>query len=141
MRHTLSQGIRLPSPDFCPPEVAAVIQQCFLPNPNDRPTFQDIKGSILNGYGILIRDIASSHNANQSSTTYTMLMPIDRSVGNQIKERYFQIQQVNENRRQAGTSIANCETIRIEDNTSAFGSLRDQRGRYISLENCFSSDS
>ena len=50
LHHELSQGIRLSSPEMCPNQIAILIQNCFLENPNDRPDFQKIKTFIREAY-------------------------------------------------------------------------------------------
>ena len=39
----LEQGVRLPKPYCCPTSIAEIINHCFMTNPNDRPSFDEIR--------------------------------------------------------------------------------------------------
>ena len=43
-------GIRLPAPDYCPLAINNLIQTCFIEQPSERPSFHEIKESVLVAY-------------------------------------------------------------------------------------------
>ena len=46
LRNELECGVRLPSPIFCPPDVAPILNQCWLNDPYSRPSFKQLKDAI-----------------------------------------------------------------------------------------------
>ncbi len=55
LRNELQDGIRLPSPQSCPPPIASLIQQCFVEDPTYRPFFTEIKTIVELAYSQLRR--------------------------------------------------------------------------------------
>ena len=43
-------GIRLPTPDYCPLAIGNLIKTCFIEQPSERPSFHEIKESVLVAY-------------------------------------------------------------------------------------------
>ena len=39
-------GVRLPSPLYCPFEIAQIMRQCFHENPHQRPNFDEVRRSL-----------------------------------------------------------------------------------------------
>ena len=46
----LKMGIRLPTPDYCPLAIENLIKACFIEQPSERPSFHEIKESVLVAY-------------------------------------------------------------------------------------------
>ena len=51
----LRLGVRLPSPPFCPFEVAEIMKKCFHENPHQRPTFEEMRTSLTQIISVLRR--------------------------------------------------------------------------------------
>ena len=63
----LEQGIRLPKPYCCPTPIAEIISQCFMANPTDRPSFEEIRSEIQIAFEKLQEIQSSSPQAGSSS--------------------------------------------------------------------------
>ena len=63
----LEQGIRLPKPYCCPTPIAEIISQCFMANPTDRPSFEEIRCKIQIAFAKL-EEIQSSLPQEWSSS-------------------------------------------------------------------------
>ena len=63
----LEQGIRLPKPYCCPTPIAEIISQCFMANPTDRPSFEEIRSEIQIAFAKLQEIQSSSPQAGSSS--------------------------------------------------------------------------
>ena len=48
-------GIRLPVPSNCPKAISELMKQCFMEEPKKRPSFSEIKSSILHSYQEIIQ--------------------------------------------------------------------------------------
>ena len=55
MINELQLGIRLPTPEYCPTSIALLIEACFNEDPNERPTFSQLKETISQSYSSLKR--------------------------------------------------------------------------------------
>ena len=144
LRHELTQGIRLPNPEFCPGQITDVIQRCFAENPNDRPDFKNIKSLIEAAYVSLMETRAQTNkdimeNEEKVELLYQNEVTLQVPKDEKMKERYLNMRSGNK---------------KHENNDSVFGedpsedvqatkndSLRTKRRRYISLDNVYSSAS
>ena len=42
LKQELSRGVRLPTPSFCPPDIAGIMKSCWMEDPNSRPLFVEL---------------------------------------------------------------------------------------------------
>lgn len=138
----LSRGFRLPSPDFCPLEISSLMQRCFLENPNDRPSFKEIKTYVEYGFNVLVNEVHSNKNKNthrECNTQYAKIVPITDMLDETMKEQYTKMKRENQNHNNQKSRAPLTEQSVVTDETLANVSLRNQAGRYISLEDVISS--
>ena len=140
LRHELTQGIRLPNPQWCPEQISTLIKRCFLEDPNTRPDFKEIKSAIENAYGFLTAIVDPNENTNkeEGGSQYANVLPINNSTDDKMKERYLVMKRENKKRQTENT--AGGPTDGTEGNAPSPNSIM-QRGRYISLENVLTSAS
>ena len=132
--HMLRQGIRLPNPDFCPLQLSTLIQKCFLENPKDRPSFEDIKTAIGYAYNALITAVDPDDiTKSEDSVRYFNVGSIDKTKDDEMKQRYLNMIRENQNRQhQKRLSPINEQP---GDQSQTFSSVprRIQSSRYLSL--------
>ena len=146
LHHELSQGIRLSSPEMCPKQIAILIQNCFLENPNDRPDFQKIKTFIREAYESLtiaaadvVDDCKKDEEAEdlaKENGMATLQVPQD----DRMKTRYLEMRRENK-KRQRGTQKVNNDAQESLNPTTIAVNLRTEKGRYMSLDNVISNAS
>lgn len=59
----LSYGIRLPTPTFCPDDIAQIIISCWQEDPNSRPSFSQLTSSL---YQTSVMQNIFQHNKNEN---------------------------------------------------------------------------
>ena len=139
----LRAGIRLPTPEFCPSQMANIIEQCFLEDPNDRPTFGEIKETIVNASEdlktvvLVAKDDYNGNEekqVNEDRVTY-IGVKIDDVIDKEMEGKYFDMKERNKNRHnEKALSPRVNEIIKMSMPllSAASGSAAE---RYISLEN------
>ena len=100
LRHELTQGIRLPNPEFCPGQIADVIQRCFFENPNDRPDFKEIKSLIEAAYIFLMETRAQTNkdmikSEEKVELLYQNAVTLQVPKDDKMKERYLDMRRGN----------------------------------------------
>ena len=131
----LRSGIRLPDPDHCPTSIALLIQSCFKEEPNDRPSFSQLKTTIYESHNNLKRQ-----NEEAMSNAIGGELEV-RYADIQMEERYIKMKKENNN-------FQLCTKIRIDtpdlsikstdrsiDVRPGIESLTDGVGSYLSLQN------
>ena len=146
LHHELSQGIRLSSPEMCPNQIAILIQNCFLENPNDRPDFQKIKTFIREAYESLTitaadvvddcKKVEEVDGLAKEDGMATLQVPQD----DRMKTRYLEMRRENK-KRQRGTQKVNNDAQESLNPTTIAVNLRTEKGRYMSLDNVISNAS
>ena len=146
LHHELSQGIRLSSPEMCPKQIAILIQNCFLENPNDRPDFQKIKTFIREAYESLtiaaadvVDDCKKDEEAEdlaKENGMATLQVPQD----DRMKTRYLEMRRENKKRQHSKQNVNNEEPDSLNPTTISVN-LRTEKGRYMSLDNVISNAS
>ena len=145
LRHELTQGIRLPNPEFCPGQIADVIQRCFFENPNDRPDFKEIKSLIEAAYIFLMETRAQTNkdmikSEEKVELLYQNAVTLQVPKDDKMKERYLDMRRGNkkiQNNDSFGKDPSSPEDVQHATNNT----LRTRRGLYISLDNVYSSAS
>ena len=69
----LKEGVRLPKPYCCPTQIDKIISQCFMANPSDRPSFDDIKCDIELAYKQLNEETKEYENTSREELHYADL--------------------------------------------------------------------
>ena len=77
-------GFRLSNPTYSPPEISHMIQTCWLPDPNERPTFTTLKQITWECLSAFVR---TESNANQFNFT--------SSINDEMHTRYKMIKSCN----------------------------------------------
>ena len=137
----LQLGIRLPTPEYCPTSIALLIQACFNEDPNERPTFSQIKETISQSYSSLKRrseEVVPTGMENLLNVRYADV---------QMENRYLMMKKENVEL-QFRTKITidtrdmnsmNAHQL-IEPNTRKLP-RSNNLGSYLSLQNMISGDS
>ena len=84
LKQELLGGFRLSNPNYSPPEISHMIQTCWLPDPNERPTFTTLKQITWESLSTCNRD---GCNASQFSFT--------SSTNDEMHTRYKTIRNCN----------------------------------------------
>ena len=147
LHHELSQGIRLSSPEMCPNQIAILIQNCFLENPNDRPDFQKIKTFIREAYESLtitaadvVDDCKKDEEDTEGLTKENGMATLQVPQDDRMKTRYLEMRRENK-KRQHGTQKVNNDAQESLNPTTIAVNLRTEKGRYMSLDNVISTAS
>ena len=145
LRHELTQGIRLPNPEFCPGQITEIIKRCFFENPNDRPDFKEIKSLIEAGYGFLFEKHAQANkeiveNEEKEELLCENTVTLQAPKDDKMKERYLDMRRENK-KRQNNDSFSEDPPVPEDVQDVTNDTLRTRRGRCISLDNVFSSAS
>ena len=77
MENRLKNGIRLHDPKHAPKLISSLAQSCWLTNPNDRPTFTELKEKINFCYRQIVvaqEDNAADKENHQTKLKYTQLL-------------------------------------------------------------------
>ena len=142
LRHELTQGIRLPIPELCPNPIVALIQSCFLENPNDRPGFNNVKVVIEKAYAVLmeVSDSKNTKNEEKEGLLYENIATLQVPQDGKMKARYLDMRRENKKHQDnaiVGTHYGGSGDEEDYPNISS----RTQNNRYISLDNMLSSAS
>ena len=116
----LEQGIRLPKPHLCPTPIAEIMSQCFMANPSDRPSFEDLKCMIQLAFNQLKETPATSNDIESMSEIGLQYADLQfKEMYVDMRRRNRQIQQqnlgsTNEDQRNDSISIFVNPTFEIE---------------------------
>ena len=115
LRYELSSGIRLPDPTFCPARISELIQRCFLEDPNQRPTFKEIKEDLTAEDDILISNLYSSVETTNGTETqrqaYATALPINKVKDDRMQRRFTSIREKNRRRHSGETPDQNNDEL------------------------------
>ena len=138
MIYELQKGIRLPAPDNCPTPISLMIQACFKEEPNERPSFSELKATISESHKSLKR--GNIIEASNGAGNYLEV----RHTDTQMVERYLMMKRENHNLHirnkvrldtpDLSIKSANCSN----DAKSMEDSFANDVGSYLSLQNMIS---
>ena len=141
MINELQLGIRLPAPEYCPTSIASLIQACFNEDPNERPTFSQLKKIISQSYSSLKRraeEVVPNGMENQLNVRYADM---------QMEKRYLMMKKENvELQFRTKITIDTPDMNLMNAHQSIEPSTRklprsNNQGSYLSLQNMISGDS
>ena len=125
------------------------MQQCFLEDPNERPTFKEIKDKIIHASESLrtvVRDSNDDNNndetnhPNENNVTY-MGIKIDDVKDEEMEGRYLDMKRRNKNLRvRRNLALCDKETVKLSKRLLSASFSNCSPGKYVSLENTFSFD-
>ena len=136
----LQLGIRLPTPEYCPTSIALLIQACFNEDPNERPTFSQLKKTISESYSSLKRrteEVVPNGMENQLNVRYADV---------QMENRYLMMKKENvELQFRTKITIDTPDMNSMNVHQSIEPSTRklpqsNNLGSYLSLQNMISGD-
>ena len=126
--YELSIGVRLPSPEFCPFPITALMKECFHADPNERPDFSTIKGGLQTEDQDMNARALSNSNGGANETTPFYATLINEINDNTMRSRYRAVIKGNQKQEKR-------ESVGKIDETSEELDKRLSIGKYASLEN------
>ena len=141
MINELQLGIRLPTPEYCPTSIALLIQACFKEDPNERPTFGQLKKILSQSYSGLKRrteEMVPDGMETQLNVRYADV---------QMENRYLMMKKENmEHQFRTKITIDTPDMNSKNTNHSIEPNARklprsNNLGSYLSLQNMISGDS
>ena len=134
LRSELQEGIRLQPPQNCPSSISDLIQQCFVENPTERPSFNEMKRSIEHAYGQLRQTPTTTiqvEYVGEEKLDYADIQFEERYLDMKSKNRTYQ-----ENIKTDQTTAK--EKVVVDTKTLKTSFANDTR-RYLSVQNMSSS--
>ena len=129
----LKAGIRLPTPYCCPSTIANLIPTCFKEQPTERPSFLEIKNSVLLAHSEMKRASAASNKVeveNQEVVHYADI---------RMEQQYLEMKKQNQNLEDIMKTQTNYSSRVTFNPASLTASFTTDVGRYVSLQNVNSS--
>ena len=129
----LKMGIRLPAPDYCPLAINNLIQTCFIEQPSERPSFHEIKESVLVAYSGIKRagkTMIPNTSNNLKNIEYTDV---------QMVSKYLNMHKMNQDYQKERNMVLKNEDRQLQlDEVSITSFPTKDAGTYLSLA-CLSS--
>ena len=124
----LKMGIRLPTPEYCPLAIGNLIQTCFIEQPNERPSFFEIKESVLVAYSGIKRagrTMITNTSNNLQNIEYTDV---------QMVSKYWKMHKMNRDYQKEGNVVLKNEDHQLQlDEVSIKSFPTKDTGTYLSL--------
>ena len=124
----LKMGIRLPDPDYCPLAINNLIQTCFIEQPSERPSFHEIKESVLVAYSGIKRagrTMITNTSNNLKNIEYTDV---------QMVSKYLKMHKLNRDYQKQRNMVLKNEDPQLQlDEVSITSFPPKDAGTYLSL--------